>query len=180
MTAAVFLDRDGTLNARPPAHQYIGSVDEFVWLPGAREGLARLSGAGYLLAVASNQRGVARGIVPAGVLPELEERIQRDLAAYGCRIEAFRYCVHDLDDGCACRKPAPGLILGLAAELGVRLSESWMIGDSESDVLAGKAAGCRTVLLAPANSGSQADVVASSLLSAAAIVAGPRASTSAA
>jgi D-glycero-D-manno-heptose 1,7-bisphosphate phosphatase len=144
---AVFLDRDGTINVKPPTHAYLTAPDQFVWLPGAREGIARLAEEGYVIAVVSNQRGIARGLVSRSTLIELENRIQRDLASHGCAITAFRYCHHDLDAGCGCRKPRPGLILALAGELALDLSRSWLIGDTVTDVLAGKAAGCRTVLV---------------------------------
>jgi D-glycero-D-manno-heptose 1,7-bisphosphate phosphatase len=144
---AAFVDRDGTINVRPRAHEYVTSEQEFRWLPGAAEGLARLARAGYLLAVVSNQRGVARGLIEPRVLTAIEERIQRGLEPYGCRIEAFRYCVHEQNEDCSCRKPKPGMILDLAKDLELDLPSSWMIGDADSDVLAGRAAGCRTVLL---------------------------------
>ena len=92
---AVFLDRDGTLNERPAEHCYLRSPTQFRWLPGAREGAALLAKAGYVLAVVSNQRGLARGLLDRAALRAIEARVQRGLAAHGCRIEAFRYCPHD-------------------------------------------------------------------------------------
>ena len=139
--AAVFLDRDGTLNVNPPPHQYLTRAGDFRWLPGAQDGVVRLAAAGFVLGVVSNQRGIARGLVTPQVLGEIERRIQADLAARGVRIEAFRYCPHDLDDHCDCRKPRPGMLRDLARPLEVDLTRSWMIGDSESDVEAGRAAG---------------------------------------
>jgi len=161
---AAFLDRDGTLNVRPPEHEYVASAEEFVWLPGAIQGVRRLADSGYLLLVVSNQRGVARGVLSPAVLEEIERRMQRDLAAQGCRIAAFRYCPHEEDARCQCRKPRPGMLLELARELDLDLAESWMIGDSESDVLAGQAAGCRSALIADRRPASRADLIASSLL----------------
>jgi D-glycero-D-manno-heptose 1,7-bisphosphate phosphatase len=166
-----FLDRDGTLNVRPREHQYVRSPDDFCWLPGAAEGVARLARAGFALAVVSNQRGVARGLVSGAVLEEIEERIQQELAVYGCRIDAFRYCLHDLDAGCACRKPEPGMLLDLARQLDLDLERSWMIGDSEDDVLAGRAAGCRSALITASGTRSRADVVAGSLYAASELIA---------
>jgi D-glycero-D-manno-heptose 1,7-bisphosphate phosphatase len=163
---AVFLDRDGTLNVRPPEHSYVCSADQFFWMPGAPVGAALLARAGYLLTVVSNQRGVARGLVRETSLKAIEARVQEGLNAYGCRIEAFRYCPHDVSDHCSCRKPRPGLVLGLAEELDLDLSRSWMIGDSKSDVLAGAAAGCRTILLADTSPDVPADVVVPSILEA--------------
>jgi D-glycero-D-manno-heptose 1,7-bisphosphate phosphatase len=160
---AAFLDRDGTLNVRPPEHGYVTSAAEFAWLPGAANGAARLASAGYVLAVVSNQRGVARGLVDAATLRGLEDVIQRTLAQHGCAAEAFRYCLHDEGAECSCRKPRPGMILGLARELDLDLRRSWMIGDSASDVMAGQAAGCRTALVGSAPERCEPDLLAASL-----------------
>ena len=97
-------------------------------------------------------------------LRAIEERIQRRLEPLGCRIDVFRYCVHDRDERCSCRKPQPGMLLDIASDFAIDLARSWMIGDHESDVRAGRAAGCRTALIAPEPSSSPADVVAPSLL----------------
>jgi D-glycero-D-manno-heptose 1,7-bisphosphate phosphatase len=163
MKRAVFLDRDGTLNVRPAEHSYIRDVRDFVWLPGAADAVARLAQAGYSIAVVSNQRGVARGIVTQRTIHQIERRIVRDLGARGGRIDAFRYCFHDLSDACECRKPKPRMLVDLASELEVDLEQSWMIGDSDDDVLAGQAAGCRTVLVGSRPSTSTPDRVASNL-----------------
>jgi D-glycero-D-manno-heptose 1,7-bisphosphate phosphatase len=168
---AVFLDRDGTLNVRPPEHEYVTSRQEFVWLPGAPEGVARLARAGYVLAVVSNQRGVARGLVTTRLLCAIEGKIQRDLAVHDCAIDAFRYCLHDDGDGCDCRKPKPGMIIQVGRELDLDLGSSWMIGDSESDVRAGKAAGCKTALVGHTDARTAADVVAPSLARASEVIA---------
>jgi len=158
-----FLDRDGTLNVRAAEHHYICSIDEFSWLPGAVDGAVRLARAGYALVVVSNQRGLARGLVTTAVLREIEQRIQDALAPHGCRVEAFRYCPHDHADACACRKPAPGLLLAAAADLGLDLGASWMIGDAASDVRAGRGAGCHTALIGGDGGGSEADLCADGL-----------------
>jgi histidinol-phosphate phosphatase family protein len=161
---AVFLDRDGTLNVRPPAHSYVTSVGQLRWITGAPEATAALARAGYTLAVVSNQRGIARGLVTTDTLAQLEERMQADLATLGCRIETFRYCPHDTDAGCTCRKPAPGLLLELADELGLDLARSWMVGDEPRDILAGRSAGCRTLLIGEsAPDGCRPDLVARTL-----------------
>jgi D-glycero-D-manno-heptose 1,7-bisphosphate phosphatase len=161
---AAFLDRDGTLNVRPPEHQYITAIEDFEWLPEAPEALALLASAGYFLAVVSNQRGVALGVTKEAILRAIEERIQRRLEPLGCRIDVFRYCLHDRDEACSCRKPGPGMLLAIGDEFGIDLSRSWMIGDQNTDVRAGRAAGCKTALIAPRSSSPQADLVASSLL----------------
>jgi len=162
---AVFLDRDGVLNPRPPEHTYLTSAGEFEWLPGAREAVVALKEAGWKVAVVSNQRGVARGLVSTDVLAQIEQRIQRDLRP--AAIDGFYYCPHDLDAGCDCRKPHPGLLMRAASELGVDRSASWMIGDDANDVAAGRAAGCRTILIAPdGHDPGDAELVEPDLLSA--------------
>ena len=153
------------------------SAADFAWLPDAVEGAVRLARSGYVLAVVSNQRGVARGLVTTSVLAEIEEKIQEELALHGVRIEAFRYCPHDTNARCACRKPKPGMLVDLARELGVDLARSWMIGDSEDDVLAGQAAGCRTALVGSAASGARPDLEARSLLEASAEITRARAAS---
>ena len=161
---AAFLDRDGTLNVRPPPHEYVTTADAFEWLPGAREGVAGLARAGYVLTVVSNQRGVARSLLTMKTLRSIEERIQNSLRALGVQIAAFRYCVHDIEASCACRKPAPGLILELAQELELDIGRSWMIGDSETDVATGRRAGCRTALVGQITAPTDADVTGATLL----------------
>jgi D-glycero-D-manno-heptose 1,7-bisphosphate phosphatase len=176
--AAIFLDRDGTLNTRPAPHDYVRSAEDFEWMPGAAEGAARLAAAGFRLLVVSNQRGVARGLVELRTLSEIERIIQSGLAERGARIEAFRYCIHDLHAACDCRKPQPGLLRRLAAELELDLGRSWMVGDSPSDVGAGKAAGCATALIGEPDcvprSGTAPDLVAPSLLAASELIASGR------
>ena len=165
---AAFLDRDGTLNVRPAEHEYVTDAAQFEWLPGAIEGAVALAHAGFTLAVVSNQRGIARGLVSHETLTAIENQIQHALAAHGVRIEAFRYCPHELDAGCDCRKPKPGMLLELAETLGLDLQRSWMIGDTESDVQAGRAAGTHSALIAPAG---DAEIVGSSLRDVAAAIA---------
>ena len=163
MTRAAFLDRDGTLNVRPPLHEYLNRPEDFRWLPGAAEGAGRLAAAGFALFVVSNQRGLSRGITSWAAVRAIEERIQAGLEAHGARVTAFAYCPHGLDDGCRCRKPRPGLILDLAERYAIDLAASWMIGDAASDVEAGRRAGCRTGLVGGAEGDAAPDLVAPSL-----------------
>jgi len=165
---AAFLDRDGTINVRAPAHDYVRSADQFEWLPGAIEGMVRLGEAGWPLIVVSNQRGVSRGLLTEATLREIETRIQAALADRGCRVEAFRYCLHGIEEACECRKPRPGLLLAAAREMDLDLARSWMIGDSDDDVAAGRAAGCRTIRLGARP--TDGAIVAGSLLEAAELV----------
>jgi D-glycero-D-manno-heptose 1,7-bisphosphate phosphatase len=164
---AAFLDRDGVLNRRPPPHEYVGAVDALDVLPGTAAAVIALREAGYLPVVVSNQRGVARGLVTEAVLSEIEEH----LAAEGVDVAAYYYCRHDLDAACTCRKPQPGLLLRAAHELGLDLSSSVMIGDEESDVEAGRAAGCRTIRIGVPAPETAADAVAPNLCAAVALLA---------
>jgi D-glycero-D-manno-heptose 1,7-bisphosphate phosphatase len=165
---AVFLDRDGTINVRPPEHDYIRDSQDFEWLPGALDGLVKLADAGLPLVVVSNQRGVSLGLVTPSTLDEIECRIQEALEAHGHQVTAFRYCTHGIEDGCDCRKPRPGLLCAAARELRLDLGRSWMVGDTDADVEAGLAAGCRTIRLGT-EAGAQ-ERTAESLLQAAEII----------
>jgi D-glycero-D-manno-heptose 1,7-bisphosphate phosphatase len=158
---AVFLDRDGVLNERPAPHTYVSRVEDFRWLPGAADGVSRLAALDCPVIVVSNQRGVARGLVSEDVLGEIEAKISGEFERRGGRLTAFYYCPHELDEGCDCRKPRPGLLLLAAREHGIELGTSVMIGDSESDVEAGRAAGCATIRIAPPGESSAADTVVS-------------------
>jgi D-glycero-D-manno-heptose 1,7-bisphosphate phosphatase len=144
-------------------------MSQFRILPGTIEGLVRLAGCGFALVVVSNQRGLTRGAVTEGLLRAAEAALQSELAPHGVRIEGFYYCPHEVDANCECRKPKPGLLLRAAEDLALDLSGSWMIGDSEADVEAGRAAGCKTLLLGNQDGGS-ATAVADSLPSAAELV----------
>jgi D-glycero-D-manno-heptose 1,7-bisphosphate phosphatase len=144
-------------------------LSEFRILPGTVEGLVRLSRCDLALVVVSNQRGLTQGEVTEDLLRATEAALQRELAPYGVRIEGFYYCPHQVEANCECRKPKPGLLLRAAEQLGLDLSASWMIGDSETDVEAGRAAGCQTLLLGDQD-GALPTAVADSLPSAAEVV----------
>jgi histidinol-phosphate phosphatase family protein len=140
---AAFLDRDGVLNRRAPAHDYVRSPAGFVWLRGAREGVLRLNREGWLVLVVTNQRGVARGLMTAEDVDAIHARAQRELGEIGARVDAFYCCPHTDADRCECRKPAPGLILRAAKEWRVDLAASFLVGDDERDVVAAQRAGVR-------------------------------------
>ena len=144
----VFLDKDGTLVEDVP---YSADPARLALLPGVAEGLSRLHAAGYRLAVVTNQSGVARGYFPESALAGVEGRLRVLMAAAGVPLAGFFYCPHHPDGSvpmyavaCDCRKPAPGLILTAAAELGVDPRDCWMVGDKADDVEAGRRAGCLT------------------------------------
>lgn len=145
---AVFLDRDGTINVEK---HYLHKVQDWEWISGAIEAIRRFNNAGYLVIVASNQAGIARGFYSAHDVDALHAEVTRMLAAQGAHIDAYYYCPHHPDFGsprhCDCRKPLPGLLLRAAHDHGVDLARSWMVGDKKSDVDAGHAAGVRSILV---------------------------------
>jgi D-glycero-D-manno-heptose 1,7-bisphosphate phosphatase len=156
---AAFLDRDGVINQLvvDPTSGLPESpleVDQVALIPGAPEALARISAAGYLLVGASNQPAAAKGTVPLEQLEAVHARVLELLALKGVRFEQFRVCWHHPDGTvaglagpCRCRKPAPGMLLDAMRELDIDPAHSWMIGDSDNDVLAARAAGLRSVLI---------------------------------
>lgn len=166
MTKAAFLDRDGTINRKPPEDHYILHWEEFEFLPGVQDAVRRLNAAGFLVIVVTNQRGVARGLMSAAEVELIHARMTAAFAQAGAHLDAVYWCPHEKEPPCGCRKPEPGLLLTAAREHGVALNASWMVGDSEADVEAGRRAGCRTVRISgpagpPAQSG--ADLRAGSL-----------------
>lgn len=156
---AVFLDRDGVLNALvpdPDSGRPESPLDprQVRLLPGVAGAVRRLAEAGFALVGVSNQPAAAKGRLTREELQAVQDRVLELLAAEGARFDGFRLCLHhpeavvaELRGPCECRKPAPGMLLDAAAELGIDLAASWMVGDTDADVVAGQAAGCRTVLV---------------------------------
>jgi D-glycero-D-manno-heptose 1,7-bisphosphate phosphatase len=142
---AVFLDRDGTLNEDLG---YVHRSEDFHWLPGAKDAVRRLNAAGVYVFVVTNQSGVARGLFGEDAVAALHAHMREELREVGAAIDDFRYCPHHPDIGvdpyrrvCACRKPAPGMILDLIAHWPVDTAASVMVGDKAIDAEAGRAAG---------------------------------------
>ena len=146
MRRAVFLDRDGTLNADL---DFVHKKEDWQWLPHVVEGLARLRAAGFALVVVSNQSGIARGMFDAATVDALHHWVNARLAPHKATIDAFYYCPHlpDITGPCSCRKPQPGLLLQAARDMDIDLSSSWMVGDRVRDAQAGLAAGCRAIVI---------------------------------
>ena len=152
---AVFLDRDGTLNRHVG---FLKSPEEIELLPGAARAVRMLNRAGWLVILVTNQPVVARGEVTEDELRAIHGRLETLLGQNGAWLDDIYYCPHHTDRGfpgerpelkieCACRKPRPGMLLQAAGDYSIDLEHSWMAGDRESDVAAGRAAGCRTALL---------------------------------
>ncbi|MHB2022611.1 MAG: D-glycero-alpha-D-manno-heptose-1,7-bisphosphate 7-phosphatase [Mycobacteriales bacterium] len=166
MTAAVFLDRDGTLNAKPEEGAYLSDPAGLRLLPGAGPALRRINEAGWPVFLVTNQRGIARGLMSQAQAAAVNARLAQLLAAAGARLDGVYVCPHGQGE-CDCRKPAPGLLLRAAREHPeVELARSVMVGDTESDVAAGAAAGTRTVRLGPPGTPTTADHLAESLAAA--------------
>lgn len=165
MNRAVFLDRDGVINQKAPDGQYISNRREFVLLPGVVGAVRELCDAGFLVFVATNQRGIARQRVNAEDLDCIHSDLLRTFCDAGATITQIYVCPHE--DGCRCRKPEPGMLLRAAREHALDLRESWIVGDSVSDVEAGKRAGCRTIRIKAEPTepieGTRADVWAKNL-----------------
>jgi histidinol-phosphate phosphatase family protein len=153
--AVVFLDKDGTLIENIP---YNIDPARIRLAAGAERALPRLAAAGFLLAVVSNQPGVALGRFPEHALADVHARLHELMAELGVSLAGFYYCPHHPDGvlpkyavRCTCRKPAPGMLLQAARELRADLARSWLIGDILDDVEAGNHAGCGTILLDAGN-----------------------------
>jgi D-glycero-D-manno-heptose 1,7-bisphosphate phosphatase len=156
---AVFFDRDGVLvtlvwDAVDASFEGPNAEEDVSIVPGAADAIRRIRSLDYRTVVVSNQPGAAKGKASHEDLFAVHERVVRLLAESGVAIDDYRYCLHhpdaidpELARVCECRKPKPGLLLQAAADLDLDLSRSWMIGDSDVDAEAGRAAGCRTILV---------------------------------
>lgn len=141
----VILDRDGVINE--DSDEYIKSVDEWIPVPGSLEAIARLNRAGWRVAVATNQSGVARGLFDIDTLTRIHDKMHRLVEQAGGAIEAVFFCAHGPDDGCNCRKPRPGLLQEIAARLRVDLQDVPVVGDSLRDIEAARAVGAQPILV---------------------------------
>ena len=143
----IFLDRDGTINKRPPQACYIEKPENFIWLDGAREAIKLLKENEYTIIVVSNQPGIARGNMTVSDLSAVHEKMQSDLRAFGVLggIDQIYYCPHNWNEGCDCRKPKPGMFFQAQKDNSLDLTKCYLIGDDERDITAGKTAGCKCV-----------------------------------
>lgn len=148
---AAFIDRDGVLNEE---RAFVHRAEDFTFLPGAIEALRELKAAGYLLVIVTNQSGIARGLYSEADYLALTEHVRQQLAAQGIGLDAVEYCPH-LPDApvaryrveCACRKPKPGMLRRAIQALAIDPAASFLVGDRQSDVEAGRAAGINRCFL---------------------------------
>ena len=138
----VFLDRDGVINVN--RDDYVKSWSEFEFIPGSKDAIKVLNENNYWVIIVTNQSPIGRGIFDHHALEEIHNKMLQELSDAGAHVDAIYYCPHSPDDKCGCRKPKPGLLTRAAEELNIDLTNSWLIGDSEGDLEAGKAAGCKT------------------------------------
>ena len=149
----VFMDRDGVINEN--RDDYVRSVDDLVFLPGALESLARLRQAEIPVVVVSNQAGVGRGLLDPEELQRINETMCRAISESGGEIRGVYCCIHRKDEGCDCRKPEIGLLRRACEDHGLSLDDSYLIGDGESDMEAGRKAGCVTILVLSGRSSAE-------------------------
>jgi D-glycero-D-manno-heptose 1,7-bisphosphate phosphatase len=143
---AIFVDRDGVINCRRP-DDYVLNWSQFVFMPGIREALKQLSSLGLPMIIISNQAAVGKGLLDPAGLEEITTRMNEVLLGDGTSLAAAYYCTHRIEDHCPCRKPKPAMLFSAAADINIDLSRSIFIGDSDTDVQAARAGGCKPVLL---------------------------------
>lgn len=141
----LILDRDGVINEDSDA--YIKSVEEWLAIPSSITAIARLSQAGWTVAVATNQSGIARGYYDLATLEAMHARLRQLVAEQGGEVGLIVHCPHGPDDGCDCRKPRPGMLLQIARHYATDLAGVWFVGDSSGDLQAALAVDCQPVLV---------------------------------
>jgi len=145
--SAIFLDRDGVIMRKAPEGAYVRDWSEVDFLPGAVEAIASFCSFGYKLIVVTNQRGVATGQIQPSKLRDIHTRMREVILKAGGDVLGIYCCTHDKSDNCTCRKPRPGMLLRAASEHQLYLPDCWIVGDTATDIAAGKSVRCRTALI---------------------------------
>jgi len=143
----LILDRDGVLNVEAHGCGYVTKPDQWQWIPGALEALAQLHQAGIRMSIATNQSAVGRGLMTRADLDSVHRHMLADVVQAGGSIAAVYVCPHRPEQGCGCRKPAPGLIRSAVAESGIGVEETLVVGDDIRDLAAARGAGVEAVLV---------------------------------
>lgn len=143
----VFLDRDGVINKDPHEKKYVMAWKDFCFLPNAKKALKRLNEAGYKVVVISNQAGIAKGFYTYSKLRYITKKMLDEIKKSGGRIAKVYYCIHRDEDSCSCRKPKAGLFRKARKELDLNSNGAYFIGDSETDIKAGRCARLKTILV---------------------------------
>ncbi len=141
----IILDRDGVINE--DSDEYIKSAEEWIPIAGSIEAISRLKKAGYLVAVASNQSGLARGMFDEKALQAIHKKMQDLLAQRGSSVDSIVFCPHSPNDNCVCRKPKPGMLMQIAKEFNVKPTDTLFVGDKYTDIQAARLAGSQPVLV---------------------------------
>lgn len=148
MNKAVFLDRDGVINeVLSKRVKFVNKPEQMYLLEGVGEGVKILNDSGFLVFVVTNQGGIGLGYMKEEMLLKVHEKMKEDIREYDGRIDDIIYCPHKPQAGCVCRKPEPEMIHRLAERHQVNLNESYMVGDRDVDIIAGKQAGTKTILI---------------------------------
>jgi D-glycero-D-manno-heptose 1,7-bisphosphate phosphatase len=154
----IILDRDGVINE--DSDDYIKSPDEWIPIPGSLDAIARLNHAGYIVAIASNQSGIARGYFSLETLVSMHVKMSDMLSQSGGRIDAMFFCPHGPDDGCDCRKPRPGLLTEIGNRFQTSLADVMFVGDNINDIKAARTAGALPVLVKTGKGEQTANTIA--------------------
>jgi D-glycero-D-manno-heptose 1,7-bisphosphate phosphatase len=145
--SAVFLDRDGVINRKAPDGDYIKSWEEFAFLPGAVEAIKILNESGWKVIVVTNQRGIALGLMTEADVEEIHKKLSLEIQKHGAHIDRIYYCPHE-KGSCSCRKPDIGMFLKAKEDFPeLSFSSSFVVGDSSSDMEAGKSLACKLILI---------------------------------
>jgi D,D-heptose 1,7-bisphosphate phosphatase len=144
MNKAIFLDRDGVINEEVG---YILEWGQFKFIPGFLESLVKINESGYLVIIVSNQSCINKGLLSRSQLDIIHTKMLDEISISGGTIDAIFYCVHTAQEDCDCKKPRPGLLLEAKELYNIDLENSYIIGDKDIDVIAGKKVGCKTILL---------------------------------
>ncbi|MFT6429531.1 MAG: D-glycero-D-manno-heptose 1,7-bisphosphate phosphatase [Halopseudomonas sp.] len=145
MRKLIVLDRDGVINE--DSDTYVKSLAEWIPIPGSIEAIGRLSRHGWIVTVATNQSGLARGYFDQSALQQMHDALQAQVAEQGGKVDLIRFCSHGPDDRCNCRKPRSGLFVQIAEHFNIELAGVPVVGDSLRDLEAGIAVGCKPYLV---------------------------------
>ena len=139
---AIFLDRDGVINRKVPEKDFVKTPEELVYLPRVKQIIRKLKEKGFTIIIISNQSGINRGMIKKENLEKINSRLMRDL-----NVDAIYYCPHLPEENCECRKPKTGLIEKAAKDFNIDVKSSLLIGDNDFDIIAGRSAGCKTIMV---------------------------------
>ena len=145
MTKAIFLDRDGVINKE--RKDYVKSIEEFQILDGVPESIKMLKEKGFVVIVITNQSAINRGLVTIETLNEIHNHLQKILKDNNTSIDDFYFCPHIPDENCQCRKPNPGMLIKAVQDHDIDMNQSFMIGNSLTDIQAAQKSGCKGILL---------------------------------